>query len=196
MDRLFDGLTLIPMMLIVAAFAGGDASFPVGFGRSLNFTGLGIVMAGSSARHSPCCLARNVCERQQWLHALLHRCAPGSLKPKVEGLLTSFFDGLHALKARSPGIAFAMSLISWTLEATMYYIVALAFDIHEGFHIFLLLTAARTGDRNRCSQGGVGPFALVVSRTLVAFGVASEAAALRDRPARDVLFPIIAIGCT
>src|SRR5438034_936253 len=44
-DRLFDGVTLIPLMLIVAAFAGRDTTFPVGFGRRLSFAGLGAVMA-------------------------------------------------------------------------------------------------------------------------------------------------------
>ena len=77
------------------------------------------------------------------LHRLIHRFAPAKLKPKVEGLLLAFFEGLHAL--RNPAdlaAAWLMSLISWTLEATMYYMVARAFGIHEGFHIFLLLTAA------------------------------------------------------
>lgn len=197
-DRLFDGVTLIPMMLIVAAFAGGDASFPVGFGRSLNFTGLGIVMAVlfGAALAVLFGLAMSG-SGQQWLHTLVHRFAPGALKPKVEGLLTSFFDGLHALKSPVDlGIAFSMSLISWTLEATMYYIVALAFDIHEGFHVFLLLTAASNlAIAIVASQGGVGPFELVVSRTLVAFGVASEVGSAYALGLHAMLlFPIIALG--
>ena len=43
-DRLFDGVTLIPMMLIVAAFAGRDTTFPVGLGHRLSFAGLGAVI--------------------------------------------------------------------------------------------------------------------------------------------------------
>jgi uncharacterized membrane protein YbhN (UPF0104 family) len=134
---------------------------------------------------------------QAWLHRLVHRVAPGSLKPKVEDLLDSFFEGLRAL--RNPidlALAFAMSLGSWTLEATMYYIVALAFGIHEGFHVFLLLTAASNlAIAIVASQGGVGPFELVVSRTLVAFGaVSGEASAYALGLHAILLFPIIALG--
>ncbi len=174
-DRLFDGVTLVPMMLIVAAFAGGDTNFPVGFGQSLNFAGLGIVMAVLFGIALSVLFYLALSEGgRQLLHRLIHRFAPAKLKPKVEGLLESFFVGLQAL--RSPidlAAAWLMSLISWTLEATMYYIVARAFGIHESFHIFLLLTAAANlAIAIVASQGGIGPFELVVSRTIVAFGAA------------------------
>lgn len=173
-DRLFDGVTLVPMLLIVAAFAGGDTSFPVGFGKSLNFAGLGAVMGVLFGIALAALFWMALSDGgRTLLHRIVHRLAPVKLKPKVEGLLESFFEGLHAL--RSPidlGAAWLMSLISWTLEATMYYMVARAFGIHEGFHIFLLLTAAANlAIAVVASQGGIGPFELVVSRTIVAFGV-------------------------
>jgi uncharacterized protein (TIRG00374 family) len=204
-DRLFDGVTLVPMMLIVAAFAGGDTNFPVGFGQSLNFAGLGLVMA------VPFGIALGVLfylalsdSGRNLLHSLIHRFAPASLKPKVEGLLESFFDGLRAL--RSPidlAAAWAMSLISWTLEALMYYLVARGFGIHEGFHVFLLLTsAANLAIAIVATQGGVGAFELVVSKTIVAFAAASVAPdqfkALSEAYAIGLhallLFPIVIIG--
>jgi uncharacterized protein (TIRG00374 family) len=197
-DRLFDGVTLIPMLLIVAAFAGVDASFPVGFGKSLSFAGLGLVMAVlfGVALAVLFYLALSDSGRR-FLHQLVHRFAPESLKPRIERLLQSFFDGLHAL--RSPAdlaAAWVMSLASWTLEATMYYIVALAFGIHEGFHVFLLLTAAANlAIAIVASQGGIGPFELVVSRTLVAFGVSGHlASAYAIGLHALLLFPIIALG--
>ena len=130
----------------------------------------------------------------------MHRFAPAALKPKVEGLLHSFFDGLHAL--RSPvdlAVAWVMSLISWTLEATMYYMVARAFGIHERFYVFLLLTAAANlAIAIVASQGGVGPFELVVSQTIVAFGAArrdqADAAAYAIGLHALLLFPIVVIG--
>ncbi len=204
-DRLFDGVTLVPMMLIVAAFAGGDTSFPVGFGKSLNFAGLGIVMAAlfGVALAVLFYLALSDTGRAL-LHTLVHRFAPAKLKPKVDGLLESFFEGLQAL--RNPvdlAAAWAMSLISWTLEALMYYLVARGFGIHEGFHIFLLLTAAANlAIAIVATQGGVGAFELVVSKTIVAFGAASVASddfkALSEAYAIGLhallLFPIVAIG--
>ncbi|TAK71497.1 MAG: flippase-like domain-containing protein [Dehalococcoidia bacterium] len=199
-DRLFDGVTLVPMMLIVAAFAGGDASFPVGFGKSLNFAGLGIVMAVLFGIAIAVLFWMALSERgRDLLHRLVVRFAPARVKPMVEGLLHSFFDGLGAL--RSPidlGIAWLMSLISWTLEATMYYIVARAFGIDEPFYVFLLLTAAANlAIAIVASQGGIGPFEIVVSRTIVAFGTGiadSDASAYALGLHAMLLIPIVAIG--
>jgi uncharacterized membrane protein YbhN (UPF0104 family) len=89
-----------------------------------------------------------------------------------------------------------MSLISWTLEATMYYIVARAFGIHEPFYVFLLLTAAANlAIAIVASQGGIGPFEIVVSRTIVAFGTSKH---LADAYAIGLhailLIPIVVIG--
>jgi hypothetical protein len=204
-DRLFDGVTLVPMMLIVAAFAGGDTSFPVGFGRSLNFAGLGLVMAVlfGAALAVLFYLALSDSGRHL-LHRFVHRFAPAKVKPQVEGILLSFFEGLHAL--RNPvdlGIAWVMSGVSWTLEATMYFIVARAFGIHEGFHIFLLLTAAANlAIAIIASQGGIGPFELVVSKTIVAFGAAGASGdglkKLADAYAiglhATLLIPVVIIG--
>jgi uncharacterized protein (TIRG00374 family) len=204
-DRLFDGLTLIPMLLIVAAFAGGDTYFPVGFGQELNFAGLGAVMAllFGAALAILFYLALYDSGRHR-LHGLVHRFAPAPLKPKVEGLLLSFFEGLHAL--RSPldlTLAWTMSLISWTLEALMYYLVARAFGIHESFHIFLLLTAAvNLAIAIVATQGGVGAFEFVVSKTIVAFGATAadggQFKALSEAYAIGLhavlLFPIVIIG--
>jgi glycosyltransferase 2 family protein len=199
-DRIFDGVTLIPLMLIVAAFAGGDASFPVGFHKSLNFAGLGIVMAVLFGVAIAVLFYMALSERgRDLLHRLVLRFAPRRVKPMVEGLLHSFFDGLGAL--RSPidlGVAWLMSLISWSLEATMYYIVARAFGIDEPFYVFLLLTAAANlAIAIVASQGGIGPFEIVVSRTIVAFGASvnsADANAYALGLHAILLIPVVAIG--
>lgn len=197
-DRLFDGITLIPMMLLVAAFAHSDASFPVGFGRSLNFAGLGVVMAVLFGIALGVLFYLALAERgQRQLHALLARFAPERLHTRIETVLNSFFDGLRALKSPVDlGIAWLMSLVSWTLEATMYWIVALAFGIHEPFYVFLLLTAAANlAIAIVASQGGIGPFELVVSKTVVAFGAATELGGAYAIGLHAILlFPIIIIG--
>ncbi len=205
-DRVFDGVTLVPMLLIVAAFAGGDTYFPVGFGQELNFAGLGIVMAALFGVIITILFYLALSDRgRHQLHRMVHRFAPTKLKPKVENLLLSFFEGLHAL--RNPldlGAATLMSAISWTLEALMYYLVARGFGIHEGFHIFLLLTAAvNLAIAIVATQGGVGAFEFVVSKTIVAFGVTGIAdggqfKALSEAYAIGLhavlLFPIVIIG--
>ncbi len=204
-DRLFDGVTLVPMMFIVAAFAGKDVTLPVGFGKSLNFAGLSAVMALLFGLALGVLFYLAFSERgQNGLHRLIHRFAPGKLKPKVEEIVQSFFAGLDAL--RSPvdlGVAWVMSLISWTLEAGMYYMVARAFGINEQFYVFLLLAAAANlAIAVVASQGGVGPFELVVSKTIVAFAAVSADPAAFEETAKAyaiglhavLLFPIIIIG--
>jgi uncharacterized protein (TIRG00374 family) len=200
-DRLFDGVTLVPMMLIVAAIAGDDAHFDVGWGDwtfSLNFAGLGLVMSVLFGAALGLLFWLALSQRAQGgLHRLIHRFAPGKLKPRVEYFVQSFFDGLHVLKSPADlGVAVVVSAISWTLEATMYYMIARGFGINEPFHIFLLLTAASNlAIAIVASQGGVGPFELVVKETLISFGVAAEVGAAYAIGLHAVLlFPIIAIG--
>jgi uncharacterized protein (TIRG00374 family) len=207
-DRLFDGITLVPMLVIVAAFAKGDTEFTVGFrslSADLNLSSLGILMSVlfGLALALLFYLALSINGRDV-LHSLVHRFAPAPLKPKVEGLIHSFFEGLQAL--RSPldlAVAWIMSLCSWTLEALMYYLVARGFGINEGFHIFLLLTAAANlVIAVVATQGGVGAFELVVSRTIVAFGGAATGSDAFKTLAEAyaiglhalLLFPIVVIG--
>jgi len=197
-DRLFDGLTLVPMMFIVALFAGRDVELPVGFGRELSFAGLSAVMAVLFGAALLVLLVLVFSTRaRDALHRLAHWLAPGRLKPKVEDVLQSFFAGLESL--RNPvdlAVAWVMSAVSWALEATMYYLVARGFGIDEPFHVFLLLTAAANlAIAVVASQGGVGPFELVVSKTVVAFGAAGELGSAYAIGLHAVLlFPIIAIG--
>lgn len=200
-DRIFDGVTLVPMMLIVAALAGDEAHFKVGFGSwqaTLNFAGLGAVMSVLFGVAIVILGFLAFSQRgRDTLHRVVHAAAPGRLKPKVEYLVHSFFDGLSAL--RSPvdlAIALVMSTVSWMLEATMYYMIARGFGIGEPFYVFLLLTAAANlAIAVVASQGGVGPFELVVKETLVSFGVAPELGAAYAIGLHAVLlFPIIALG--
>jgi hypothetical protein len=197
-DRLFDGVTLIPMMLIVAAFAGSEASFDVPLLGDLNFEQLGLVMGVLFGIALAVLFWMALSSRgRAFLQSTLKRVLPASLKPRVEKLLDSFFEGLHAL--RNPidlGIALLMSTASWMLEATMYFIIARAFGIDEPFYVFLLLTAAANlAIAVIASQGGVGPFELVVTETVVAFGAAKEIGAAYALGLHAILlFPIIALG--
>jgi uncharacterized protein (TIRG00374 family) len=197
-DRLFDGLTLVPMLFIVAIFAGGDVTFRVGFGQTLSFAGLAALMAALFGVALAILLTLVFSTRaRDGLHTIVHRLAPGRLKPKVEEILHAFFDGLSSL--RSPvdlAVAWIVSGLSWTLEATMYYMIARGFGIDEPFYVFLLLcAAANLAIAVVASQGGVGPFELVVSKTVVAFGAAAELGSAYAIGLHAVLlFPIIVLG--
>jgi uncharacterized protein (TIRG00374 family) len=208
-DRLFDGITLVPILLIVGAFASGDTSFTVGAGPlkgDLNLAALGGIMSALFGGALVVLFYLTLSSRgRRQLHNIIHRFAPASIKPKVEGMMDAFFDGLQVL--RSPAdlaVAWVMSFASWTLEALMYYLVARGFGIHEGFHIFLLLTAAvNLVIAIVATQGGVGPFELVVSKTIVAFGTGAAAGTDQFKALSEayaiglhavLLFPIVIIG--
>jgi uncharacterized protein (TIRG00374 family) len=198
-DRLFDGLTLIPMLVIVAAIVGSNQSFDVWLtGLSVDFFGLAVIMAVLFGLALACLFVLAFSERwQQRLDRLVHRLTPERFRPGIEGMAHSFFRGLDSL--RSPvdlGVAWVMSSVSWLLEATMYYMVGLAFDIDVGFHYYLLATAAANlAISILASQGGIGPFELVTKRTFVAAGVAEgTATAYAIGLHALVLLPVIAAG--
>ena len=198
-DRLFDGLTLIPMLVIVAAVVGTNESFPLEVvDYNLSLLGLAIVMAAlfGVALGVLFVLAFSEGWRIR-TDALILRVTPHRFRASVEGLAHSFFEGLHSL--RSPvdlAVAWIMSTVSWLLEATMYYMVGRAFHIDAGFEYFLLLTAAANlAISVLASQGGVGPFELVTKQILIAAGIADGAAkAFAIGLHALVLLPVIIVG--
>jgi uncharacterized membrane protein YbhN (UPF0104 family) len=198
-DRLFDGLTLVPMMVIVAAFVGSDETFPLTVvDYDLSLFGLAIVMAVLFGVALGVLFVMAFSERwRDRADGFVMTVTPARFRPKVEGLTHAFFDGLHSL--RSPVDLFAawiMSGVSWTLEALMYYLVGLAFGLDVGFQYYLLATAAANlAISILASQGGIGPFELVTKQILVAAGVAtSDAQAYAIGLHALVLLPVIAAG--
>jgi hypothetical protein len=198
-DRLFDGLTLIPMLVIVAAVVGTNESFRLGFiNYNLSLFGLALLMAVLFGIGLAALFVLAFSERwRNRADALVMRVTPQRFRASVEGLAHSFFEGLYAL--RNPvdlTFAWVMSTISWALEATMYYMVGRAFHIDVGFQYFLLITsAANLAISILASQGGVGPFELVTKQVLVAAGVgASAASAFAIGLHTLVLLPVVIIG--
>ena len=200
-DRLFDGLTLIPMLVITAAFVGGREQFQANlllFDFTVDFEGLAIIMAAlfGLALAVLFVLAFSEAWRQR-TDRLITALTPERFRPSIEGMAHSFFDGLRSL--RSPvdmGVAWVMSTVSWVLEATMYYLVGLAFNIDVGFHYYLLVTAAANlAIAVLASQGGIGPFEFVTKQTFIAAGVSSSAATAYAIGLHAlVLLPVIAVG--
>ena len=198
-DRLFDGLTLIPMLVIVAAFVGGSEEFPLPLvDFSVDYLGLSVIMAvlfgGALAVLFLLAFSETWRER---VDRLIMTLTPVRLRPRIEGLAQPFFKGLDAL--RNPvdlAIAWVLSGISWGLETTMYYMVGLAFGIDAGFHIYLLATAAANLAISLvASQGGIGPFEVVTKQTFIAAGVAGSAATAYAIGLHAlVLLPVIAVG--
>jgi uncharacterized protein (TIRG00374 family) len=200
-DRLFDGLTLIPMLVIAAALVGFNEQFEMDLyftEISVGYDGLAAIMAILFGIGFSMLMVFAFSERwRDRADRLLMTVTPARFRPKVEGLASSFFEGLKSL--RSPldlGVALVMSTISWTLEATMYWMVGLAFGIHVGFEVFLLSTsAANLAISVLASQGGIGPFEYVTQQTLIAAGVASSTATAYAIGLHALLLlPVIALG--
>lgn len=198
-DRLFDGLTLVPMMVIVAAFVGSGESFPLTVvDYNLSLFGLAIVMAVLFGIALAVLFVMAFSQRwRDRADRFVMRVTPARFRPNVEGLTHSFFEGLHSL--RSPVDLFAawiMSAISWTLEAVMYYMVGRAFGLQADFQYYLLATAAANlAISVLASQGGIGPFELVTKQIIVAGGVTESAAKAYAIGLHGlVLLPVIAVG--
>lgn len=198
-DRLFDGLTLVPMLLIVIPFVSSSEEFPLPVvDWTVNLLQLAVVMAVlfGAALVVLVLLAFSQGLRDR-ADLLVHRLTPERLRPGVEGLAHSFFAGLQSL--RSPvdlTVAWAMSTVSWLLEATMYYLVGLAFNVDAGFQYYLLVTAAANlAISVIASQGGIGPFELVCKQTFIAAGLTeSGATAYAIGLHAIVLLPVIVLG--
>ena len=187
-DRVFDGITLLPFLLIVGAVAGVNAELrTIAIWMTVLF-GAGLVLLVVLA------LSEGISRR---LVALALRFVPARLKPQVQTLAESFLTGLHSF--RSPTdmfLASATSVVSWLLEATMYYMIGLAFGLDLGFEVYLLICAgANLAIAVIATQGGVGPFEFVTQKTAIYFGVESGlASAYAVALHALLLIPVIAVG--
>ncbi len=200
-DRLFDGLTLVPMLVIVAAFVGADEKFEAGLPLvdfTVDFARLAVLMAVlfGVALGALFVLAFS----QRWRERadrLVLALTPERFREGVEGIAHSFFQGLDSLRSpRDLAVAWVMSTVSWTLEALMYYMIGIAFGIDAGFHVYLLVTAAANlAISILASQGGIGPFEVVTKETLIGAGIGSSAAgAYAVGLHAMLLLPVIGLG--
>jgi len=200
-DRLFDGLTLIPMLVIIAAFVGGREQFDVNLVAAeftVDFVGIAVIMTVIFVFAFAVLglLVFSTATRDIAIR-LVDAVTPARFSHSLEDTLQSFFQGLDSL--RSPldlTVAWVMSTGSWLLEGLMYYMVGLAFGIDVGFHIFLLaMAASNLAISILASQGGLGPFEFVTKQTLIAAGVGSSTAAAYAIGLHAlVLLPVIALG--
>lgn len=186
-DRVFDGLTLLLFLILAGLFATVSAELRILAIVMAVLFGVGLVAMYILATSE---------DRSRWAVGVVVGRLPERLKGRAEGLAGSFLEGLHSL--RSPTAmagAWVASVVSWLLEATMYYMVGEAFGLGLGFHIYLLVTAAANLAITLPTPGGVGPFELGTRWALAPFAVATDtvrayAIALHAL----LLFPVIALG--
>lgn len=200
-DRLFDGLTLIPFVVLIAFFAGTKGTFDAKLGAWSLHVGFqeiaGIMAALFGAALLVLAIVALSDGGRRWVLSLITRFTPARLRPAVTGLSSSFFEGLNSL--RSPidlGIAWVMSALSWTLEALMYYIVGIAFGLTVPFYVYMMITAvANLAISILASQGGIGPYEYFASTTLILYNVADETAKAYAIALHALLLvPVVIVG--
>ena len=109
---------------------------------------------------------------------LVSSVAPRMVRPKVEEFVRLLVEGLAALRSpRKLAIISLLSLPVWLTEAAMYYMLAVSFNLDQPFHVILLVTATSNLATTVPSIGGIGPFEVVATSTLIAFGVGGDPAA-------------------
>ncbi len=187
-DRLFDGLALLAFLLGVAVFVGvSDILRDLAISMAVLFgVGLVVLVVVASSESRGQAAARG-----------LLRLLPAGLRARAEAPVYLFLDGLRSL--RSPvdmAAVSAASVVSWLLEATMYYMVGLAFNLDVGFDAYLLVAAAANlAISVPSSPGGVGPFEFFAKRSAILFGVSDGlATAYAVALHALLLFPVIALG--
>jgi len=188
LDRLLDGLTLVAILGVMVLVSGADTAV-----KSLGLAAAVFVLAGAAVVVA---MALSPALVRSWISRFTRRL-PDGLEARVEDLLDSFLSGLGGV--RSPSIlllAALASLVSWLLEAGMYFVVGEAFHLEAGFDAYLVVvSAANLALSVFASPGGVGPFEVTTREVLIFFGVSSAAASAYAIALHALLLaPVIAVG--
>jgi len=168
-ERAFDGVVLVLFLALVGAFLGINELF-----RSLMIGAAAIFLAALGLLYLAAAW-RGLAQRLlQGLLGLL----PGPIRGRAQGLAEAFLKGLGALRSpRLGALVFLTTALSWSLEATSYYLVGIAFGLGVAFPVYLLVAAAANLALSvPSSQGGIGPFEFFAREALVLAGVGSGAA--------------------
>lgn len=187
-ERLFDGLVLVVFLVAVGAFVGLSQELGIlAIAMSATFVlvfALFLVAVSSQER------------AQRWVERLL-RFLPARAQEKGSQWAGSFIVGLGALQ--SPwriAAVLVTSVVAWALEATMYFMVGVSFNLGEAFPIYLMVAAAANlAITLPSTSGGIGPFELLTKETLDFVGVSRGAAGAYAVALHALLLlPVVAAG--
>jgi uncharacterized protein (TIRG00374 family) len=187
-ERLFDGLALIAILIASAFFLGSNGPlrelalvtipvFAIAF-----FVFLGVL---ASPRLSELAAVRVL------------RLAPERWREKLEELALSFISGLGSL--RHPtwfAIVIVTSVLTWSMEGVVFAWVGRALDMHFALGYYLMAAAAANlAITAPSSQGGIGPYEFFAAQTMIFAGAsASVAAAFALAVHALVILPITFVG--
>ena len=187
-ERLFDGLALIGILLSAAIFLGVNGAL-----RDLAIITVPL-FALAFALFLTVLASPSLSER---LALRLVRLAPSRFHERAEELALAFISGLGSLRhPRLFAIVIVTSALSWTMEGIVYSLVgrALGMQIAPGFY-FMAAAAANLAITAPSSQGGIGPYEFFAAQTIIFAGAsASVAAAFALAVHALVILPITLVG--
>lgn len=165
-ERVFDGLTMLTLIFVALLFVEFEEETlrtVIFVTTPLFFIALVIFFWIASNPE----MARSL---TAWI---TERFVPNSLRNKAIQLSDELLTGLDGLRSKQAlaGIIFN-SILSWTIEASTYWIVMQAFDFSVSFPVLLLVVGFGNLSTILPSTAGyIGTFHAVAILTLTAFGV-------------------------
>lgn len=162
-ERLFDGLGLIFIILLFSFWLPlGD--FLENLIKVMTFLFSGLLLFFILIVAFPS-LTKKVT-------ATLLRFSPGRWRTGADRIVTGFMDGLKILHdPRRLAIIFAYSLLLWSIEAIVGYLIGISFQLKMPLTVYFTATAAANlATTLPTTQGGIGPYEFFSKQTLVLFG--------------------------
>lgn len=188
-ERLFDGVTLVLMLLIAGSIVGfNDSRLQVIAAVS---TGLFVVALAAFYL-----LTLNEDRARRVIHFFL-RALPERFEHQAETMADALVGSLRSVHDwRSLVLVSLFSGIAWTVEAGAYAVIGQGFNMDVGFgHYALLLAAANLAIIIPTFFGGTGPFEWASKLVLVGGGVADNVAGAYSIVAHGViLIPTTVLG--
>jgi len=188
-ERLFDGVTLVLMLLIAGSIVGFEDSR------------LQVIAAASTvlfiiALASFYILTLDEARAKRVIHFFL-RVLPERFEHQAETMADSLVGSLRSVHDwRSLALVSLFSGIAWTVEAGAYAVIGQGFNMDVGFgHYALLLAAANLAIIIPTFFGGTGPFEWAAKLVLVGGDVAENVAGAYSIIAHAViLIPTTVLG--
>lgn len=187
-DQLFDGLALLFFLEAIAVLvplpAWARAIALAAAALFLSFLGIFLLLA----------LRPHLTRR---LAGKLTGRFPQKWQPRVSHGVDMALEGLSSLRRPDRlALAFVLSLLVWSTEAAMYYIVSLSFGLGQPYHVVLLMSSiANIAITLPSLPGGIGPFEFFGKQTLTLFAVPEGVAAAYVGVVHVVLLlPVTIVG--
>jgi uncharacterized protein (TIRG00374 family) len=188
-ERLFDGCTLVLMLLIAGTIVGFEDSKL----QAIAWVSTVFFIVALVAFYV---LTLNETRAKRVIHFFL-RVLPERFEHLAEEMADNLVDSLRSVHdPRSLALVALFSGVAWTIEAGAYAVIGQGFDLNVSFaHYCLLLSAANLAIIIPTFFGGTGPFEWAAKLVLVGAGVPNSIAGAYSIVAHGViLVPTTILG--